>query len=143
LLSINCRIDAIKAKQATRAAAGGSVEVLTAAGTSSSRVFSKHVAIPIPATTSQRAGSTGSTPQGSPARREAVLEAQLASLPKLETPPIWQGFQVRARAAQLYSKSSFPAEAAPFRAAEKMGWVLWKVCGVTLSWHAPAPGHPP
>ncbi|KAL4859135.1 Huntingtin-interacting protein K [Chlorella vulgaris] len=87
------RIDAIKAKQATRAAAGGSVEVLTAVGTGSSRVFSKHVAIPIPAATSQRAGSTGSTPQGSPARREAVLEAQLASLPKLETPPIWQGFQ--------------------------------------------------
>lgn len=89
-----CRIEAIKAKQASRAAAGGSSDGAAAAA-GGTRVYSKHIAIPIPIG-GRAGGSAGATPQGSPARREPLLDAIAASLPQLEAPPVWQGFQVRA-----------------------------------------------
>ncbi|EFN53351.1 hypothetical protein CHLNCDRAFT_137085 [Chlorella variabilis] len=85
------RIEAIKAKQASRAAAGGSSDGAAAAA-GGTRVYSKHIAIPIPIG-GRAGGSAGATPQGSPARREPLLDAIAASLPQLEAPPVWQGFQ--------------------------------------------------
>ena len=68
-------------------------------------MFSKHVAIPLPpgaggaaaasaAAAAGRAGSTQSTPYGSPSRREPLLDAGGAALPLLDMPLVWQGFQV-------------------------------------------------
>ena len=88
------RIEAIKAKQASRAADAMS------AVPPGSRVYSKHVAIPIPA--GRAAGGSGaSTPHGSPARRDPLLDAITASLPQLEAPPVWQGFQASCQPAGL------------------------------------------
>ncbi|KAL4458869.1 hypothetical protein ABPG75_013734 [Micractinium tetrahymenae] len=91
------RIEAIKAKQASRAAAGGHAlpPEAAAAAHSAGRVFSKHVAIPLPAGSvhGSRSGSTHSTPYGSPSRRELLSDAAGAALPQLEAPPAWQGFQ--------------------------------------------------
>ena len=96
-----CSIEAIKAKQASRAtAAAGDAPPGAAAGNaagSGSRVFSKHVAIPLTAGGARgggiAGGSTHGTPYGSPSRRELLHEA--ATLPQLEAPPVWQGFQVQ------------------------------------------------
>lgn len=92
------RIEAIKSKQAGRQAAAADAP-LGPAGSGvapGSRVFSKHVAIPVAAgaAAAARAGSTHNTPNGSPRRHEPLLDAGGEALPLLEAPPVWQGFQV-------------------------------------------------
>lgn len=93
------RIEAIKAKQASRAAAANGIlpPEAAAAAPSAGRVFSKHVAIPLPAGLAHgsRGSSAQSTPYGSPSRRELLSDA--AALPQLEAPSVWQGFQVGRR----------------------------------------------
>lgn len=94
-----CSIEAIKAKQASRAAAANGIlpPEAAAAAPSAGRVFSKHVAIPLPAGLAHgsRGSSAQSTPYGSPSRRELLSDA--AALPQLEAPSVWQGFQVGRR----------------------------------------------
>ncbi|PRW60148.1 Purple acid phosphatase 15 [Chlorella sorokiniana] len=126
------RIDAIKAKQASRRDAGGSdaaAAPAAGAGPGSHRVFSKHVAIPVGhgGVGSGRAGSTAGsqhgTPYGSPKRHEPLLDAAGAALPQLELPAIWLGYQTAEPLADLAAASGdqlrrflqqagWPAEAA-------------------------------
>lgn len=101
-----CRIDAIKAKQASRqrdpAAPDAAAAPAASGGPGSHRVFSKHVAIPVGhggaggGRAGSAAGSHHNTPYGSPKRHEPLLDAAGAALPQLEVPPIWMGFQVGA-----------------------------------------------
>ncbi|PSC76948.1 50S ribosomal L9 [Micractinium conductrix] len=118
------RIEAIKAKQASRAtAAAGDAPPGAAAGNaagSGSRVFSKHVAIPLTAGGARgggiAGGSTHGTPYGSPSRRELLHEA--ATLPQLEAPPVWQGFQT----AEVPSDLGAASEEQLRRFLQQAGW---------------------
>ncbi len=102
-----CRIEAIKAKNASRAAVAAAAAVggndssqTSAAAGSSGRVFSRHIAIPIPAgggggSSTWAGGSGHNTPYGSPNPREPLLDTMTsAALQIMTIPLIWHGFQV-------------------------------------------------
>ena len=86
------RIDAIKAK---RGLDGNTAHGAGAAGASGGpRIYSKHVAIPVPAGSAARGSSSHGTPHGSPHPREPLLHAAEQPMPELEAPLVWLGCQV-------------------------------------------------